>query len=173
MIANRHVRINEKLIPWAYLSILTCRVTKTIMTGRLIPKKKPSDIRKGRLTEPELDRKALAMYHHGIELFNEGRFWDAHEAWEEVWRECEEESRIFFQGIIQVAAGYHLLTELPRPAGARRNLTKAREKLVLFEGVFLGIDVDELRGAVEESLRRLGSQETDVPIPTIGRRDDQ
>lgn len=143
------------------------------MTGRLIPKKNPLDIRKDQLTEPELDAKAFALFDHGIHLFNEGRFWDAHEAWEQVWRACEDESRIFFQAIIQAAAGFHLITELPRPSGARKNLAKAREKLALFPGTFLEIDVDELRGVVEEALRCLGERGADVPVPTIRRASGQ
>lgn len=42
----------------------------------------------------------------GIELFNQGRYWDAHEAWEEVWRlDRWGPDRGFYKGLIQVAAG--------------------------------------------------------------------
>ena len=42
----------------------------------------------------------------GIELFNSGRYWDAHEAWEHEWtpdRRGPESG--FYKGLIQVAAG--------------------------------------------------------------------
>lgn len=42
----------------------------------------------------------------GIELFNGGRYWDAHEAWERAWmpdRKGPESG--FYKGLIQVAAG--------------------------------------------------------------------
>lgn len=42
----------------------------------------------------------------GIRLFNSGRYWDAHEAWEHVWmpdRKGPESG--FYKGLIQVAAG--------------------------------------------------------------------
>jgi predicted metal-dependent hydrolase len=42
----------------------------------------------------------------GIELFNDGRYWEAHEAWEEAWmpdRKGPESG--FYKGLIQVAAG--------------------------------------------------------------------
>lgn len=42
----------------------------------------------------------------GIELFNEGHYWEAHEAWEEAWtpdRRGPESG--FYKGLIQVAAG--------------------------------------------------------------------
>ena len=42
----------------------------------------------------------------GIELFNAGRYWDAHEAWEEAWMpDRRGVDSGFFKGLIQVAAG--------------------------------------------------------------------
>ena len=42
----------------------------------------------------------------GIELFNRGRYWDAHEAWEEAWTpDRRGPDRGFYKGLIQVAAG--------------------------------------------------------------------
>jgi predicted metal-dependent hydrolase len=42
----------------------------------------------------------------GIELFNTGRFWDAHEAWERVWMpDRKGPDAGFYKGLIQVAAG--------------------------------------------------------------------
>ncbi|HEX4214864.1 MAG TPA: DUF309 domain-containing protein [Candidatus Dormibacteraeota bacterium] len=42
----------------------------------------------------------------GVRLFNEGRYWDAHEAWEEVWMPDRwGPDRGFYKGLIQVAAG--------------------------------------------------------------------
>jgi predicted metal-dependent hydrolase len=42
----------------------------------------------------------------GIELFNSGRYWDAHEAWEHEWMpDRKGPDAGFYKGIIQVAAG--------------------------------------------------------------------
>jgi hypothetical protein len=42
----------------------------------------------------------------GVELFNSGRFWEAHEAWEEAWTpDRHGPDRGFYKGLIQVAAG--------------------------------------------------------------------
>ena len=43
---------------------------------------------------------------NGIELFNSGQYWDAHEAWEHEWmpdRKGPESG--FYKGLIQIAAG--------------------------------------------------------------------
>jgi predicted metal-dependent hydrolase len=42
----------------------------------------------------------------GVELFNAGRYWEAHEAWEEAWTpDRHGPDRGFYKGLIQVAAG--------------------------------------------------------------------
>jgi predicted metal-dependent hydrolase len=42
----------------------------------------------------------------GIDLFNQGRYWDAHEAWEEAWTpDRHGPDSGFYKGLIQVAAG--------------------------------------------------------------------
>ncbi|MBI3000844.1 MAG: DUF309 domain-containing protein [Deltaproteobacteria bacterium] len=42
----------------------------------------------------------------GIEQFNRGEFFECHETLEEIWLEEHGEDREFYQGIIQIAAGY-------------------------------------------------------------------
>ena len=42
----------------------------------------------------------------GVELFNRGLYWEAHEAWEETWTpDRHSPDRGFYKGLIQVAAG--------------------------------------------------------------------
>lgn len=42
----------------------------------------------------------------GIELFNQGLYWEAHEAWEEAWTpDRRGPDRGFYKGLIQIAAG--------------------------------------------------------------------
>jgi predicted metal-dependent hydrolase len=42
----------------------------------------------------------------GIDLFNRGLYWEAHEAWEEVWMpDRRGPDRGFYKGLIQIAAG--------------------------------------------------------------------
>jgi len=42
----------------------------------------------------------------GVQLFNAGRYWDAHEAWEEAWMPDRKGlDGGFYKGLIQVAAG--------------------------------------------------------------------
>jgi predicted metal-dependent hydrolase len=53
-----------------------------------------------RLSAPVADPK------RGVELFNSGRYWDAHEAWEHEWMpDRKGPDGGFYKGLIQVAAG--------------------------------------------------------------------
>lgn len=43
----------------------------------------------------------------GIELFNEGRFWEAHEELEEAWNRAARTERFFVQSLVHCAAAWH------------------------------------------------------------------
>ena len=47
------------------------------------------------------------LYQKGLEAFNSGHFYEAHEHWEEVWLETPNPDKMFLQGLIQVAAAFH------------------------------------------------------------------
>ncbi len=48
----------------------------------------------------------VVSLQRGIDLFNRGLFWEAHEAWEEAWTpDRRGPDRGFYKGLIQVAAG--------------------------------------------------------------------
>lgn len=108
------------------------------------PKQKAADVDRSMLVEPRLTGGEQEEFEQGWDLFNHGDFWHAHEEWENVWKQRPEPSRIFFQGIIQLAAAYHLLFVKQRYGGMMRNLEKAEEKLLLFPDVFLKVKVHSL-----------------------------
>ncbi len=46
----------------------------------------------------------------GIELFNDGAYFEAHDFFENLWMEAEKDERDFYQGMVQVSVGsYHLI----------------------------------------------------------------
>ena len=63
-------------------------------------------------------------YLYGVDLFNDGYFWEAHEAWEGVWKMIRHESAPghFLQGLIQVAGAL-----LKIRMGNERGVTKLRD----------------------------------------------
>jgi predicted metal-dependent hydrolase len=47
-----------------------------------------------------------AELERGVDLFNSGKYWEAHEAWEQEWmRDRKGPDADFYKGLIQVAAG--------------------------------------------------------------------
>ena len=51
------------------------------------------------------------LFWRGVELFNSGEYFDAHEEWEELWSEFNLPDRFFIQGLIQTTVSfYHLST---------------------------------------------------------------
>ncbi len=88
----------------------------------------------------------------GAALFDAGRFWDAHEAWEEAWLEEDGEVRLFLQGLIQVAAGYHKATVQLQPNGCVKLLRSGLAKLDPLPPEFLGVSLGRFRPEVERTL---------------------
>lgn len=114
-------------------------------------KKKPGEIRTDPVKPLDLSTEDWHEVEHGIELFNAGKFWHAHEAWELVWQRQAEDERLFFQGIIQLAAAYHHLVKGHR-TGYVNNLRKADAILRVFAPEYLGIAVSPLLATMAEGI---------------------
>lgn len=77
----------------------------------------------------------------GAAEWDERRFFDAHETWEELWMEEPRPIRSFFQGLILLAAGLHHWTETHKPRGVQTKLAAGIERLAPYAPAFLGVDV--------------------------------
>jgi predicted metal-dependent hydrolase len=98
-----------------------------------------------RVLHPDLSTEERERFFgEGIALFNQGRFFEAHETWEEIWRSTTPEPKDLFQGLIQVAAALHQFLTLKRIDGPRRTLAKARRRLEPYVPIALGIDIEDL-----------------------------
>jgi len=97
------------------------------------------------------------LLRQGIEEFNQGRFFEAHELWEEAWGEAEGEEKRFYQGLVQIAAGCHKLS-LAQYSGARKLLDRGQQVLREFPPDYAGIDVVFLLETVDITLNDLRSR---------------
>lgn len=113
-------------------------------------KKKPEEIDRVNLKEFTMSSEDWQEFEHGVTLFNSGKFWNSHEAWEQVWLRHDEDERLFFQGLIQLAAAYHQLTTKKSYKGMMNNFDKAYEKLVVFQPEYLGIYITPLVKFIEQ-----------------------
>ena len=91
--------------------------------------------------EASVPAEARAGLRAGAVLFDAQRFWDAHEAWEDVWQLEARPIRSFYQGLIQLAAGFHHWTVTRRPRGVQILLTAGVTKLDWYEPYYLDVDV--------------------------------
>ena len=115
--------------------------------------------------QPHLD-----FFECGIDLFNQGRFFECHEAWEEIWKRSRGEAKLFYQGLIQAAVAI-LHAERGNLEGARSPYEKASAKLESIPHEHMGLAVDELRielsRFIEVATRADGSP---LPAPPRLRR---
>ena len=85
----------------------------------------------------------------GARRFNAGQFFEAHEAWEEVWLDSARELRHFYQGLIQVAAAFVHLQRNEYP-GTVKLLHEGLRKLEAYPPATLGVDLASLIAASRE-----------------------
>jgi len=86
----------------------------------------------------------------GIQLFNCGRFFEAHEALETAWRVETDSTRYLYQGILQLGVGYyHLLNG--NTIGAIHLFTSAKKTMETLPPFCQGINVKLIRKQVEEA----------------------
>ncbi len=103
---------------------------------------------------------------HGIELFNQARFFDAHEVLEDVWRASPVEDKKFQQGLIQVAVAlYHHGNG--NSIGARSVLRRSYRNLSRYPEGFGGVRLSDLLQAVAEWQRAMDEGGKVPPLPKI------
>ncbi|MEW6734821.1 MAG: DUF309 domain-containing protein [Acidobacteriota bacterium] len=116
-------------------------------------------------------------YLHGIELFNNGKYYEAHEAWEDIWRISEGAEKLFYQGLIQAAAAL-LHYDRNNLRGTNLCINNSLAKLESLPKVFMSLDLERftthLRAFVADALendRGTVSKNINEPHPLINLLD--
>lgn len=108
----------------------------------------------------------------GIQLFNDGEFFEAHEAWEEAWNLATGPKARFYQGLIQAAVTLeHINRDNPR--GVQKVWRSMLGKFAgMNDRIIMGVDVqaliDGLTPIVDPILKmspRQGQQPGEVELP--------
>lgn len=107
----------------------------------------------------------------GIQEFNRGLFFECHETLEAIWLEEHGEDRLFYQGIIQIAAGYYKV-EQGVLIGAIKLWRTGLEKLEPYGPAHLGVDLASLVEPTKKNLARAEAAEprggaADLRAPAI------
>lgn len=99
-------------------------------------------------------------YLWGIQLFNHGYYWEAHETWEQVWHACGQKGPAadYLKGLIKLAAA-GVKTREGRPEGVARHASRALELFRQVQGSFPVATGDMPFGL---SLRQLANTAQDI-----------
>ena len=106
----------------------------------------------------------------GIDLFNSGRYWDAHEAWEHVWMSDRKGPDAgFYKGLIQVAAGCLHYGRRNR-RGTVNKWRSGADYLRPYLPGHLGVSLEPLIETVDEFLVAMKSREwPELTMPQINQ----
>jgi uncharacterized protein len=88
-------------------------------------------------------------YKLGLAHIRAGRYFEAHEELELVWRAAAAEERDFYQGLVHVAVAWYQAGRGNRVA-TQRQLDKALRRLERYEPDHRGVDVARLRAQLAE-----------------------
>lgn len=104
------------------------------------------------------------LYLDGIQLFNEHEYFDAHEAWEDVWHMAWGVKHDFYQGLIQCAVALeHYRRSNPR--GVASLFKSYQPKFKDVPPVFMGLDVTKFLNEMRHALRPVVDAD---PLPEKG-----
>ena len=90
----------------------------------------------------------------GLALMRDERWFDAHEALEEEWRDAAADERDFLQGLVHVTVAWHHASRGNAP-GASRQLEKALRRLGPYAPAHRGVNVAAVLGQVDAAAARV------------------
>ena len=120
---------------------------------------------------------ACRAYLYGIDLFNHGYYWEAHEVWEGLWHACGRAGTTgnFLKGLIHMAAAGVKARER-RPQGIQRHAIRARELLQQTASEvgprhrrYMGLALSELIGFATDLIDQppVGTAEPGTPVEIV------
>jgi hypothetical protein len=105
-------------------------------------------------------------YKAGLEHIRAGRYFEAHEELELVWRAAAPEERDFYQGLVHVAVAWYQAGR-GRPVATGRQLEKAARRLSPYAPSHRGVDVAAVLAQVDRARRIVASGELTLPPPRV------
>lgn len=129
-------------------------------------------------TQPEpldpLTPRSCSDFLYGIDLFNAGFYWEAHETWERLWIAAGRTGTTadFLKGLIKLAAA-GVKSREGLPTGVQRHAVRARQLFAhvateskIGSRIYAGLRLDEL----DRSAARIAERPVVDPSPTTGGR---
>jgi len=106
-------------------------------------------------------------YVEGIKLLNSGKYFEAHEVLEDVWREAPSEEKKYWQGLVQVAVALHH-HNTGNKIGAHSVMARAARNLASCSGEWQGIKIGDLQCVLAQWLEAVQTgQPASAPVITF------
>jgi hypothetical protein len=106
----------------------------------------------------------------GIDLFNDGRFFDSHEILEGFYQDTEDTHKPFIEGLIQLAVAFRIFSEFGELKGPIRMIYQAVIRFENYQPAFLQVRVKELSETMEawaKAAEAAGAMPTSQALPKI------
>ena len=102
------------------------------------------------------------LYLKGVAYFNACEFFEAHEVWEELWKNYRGELRLFYKGLIQAAVALHHFGN-GNIRGARKVHLSSRGYIAQYRPVCMGLDVDAFLARFDECFAEVVASREEFP----------
>jgi predicted metal-dependent hydrolase len=102
------------------------------------------------------------LYLKGIAYFNACEFFEAHETWEELWKNYSGDLRLFYKGLIQAAVALHHFGN-GNIRGARKVYGSSRGYLEKYAPVCEGLDLDKFLAEFDACFAEVAASQEQFP----------
>ena len=99
----------------------------------------------------------------GLGLIREGRYFEAHEELELMWRAANAPERDFYQGLVHVAVAWYQAGR-GRPIATASQLEKAARRLAAFAPAHRGVDVADVLAQVAAARETVQTGSLELPV---------
>ena len=92
--------------------------------------------------------KMSELFQRGLDEYDKGDYFEAHEAWEDLWSDYNFPDRKFVQGLIQLSVSFVHLGN-GNLTGAKNLLKKCQQKFDDYNGIHREINLSDLKYSIE------------------------
>jgi predicted metal-dependent hydrolase len=92
--------------------------------------------------------KMSELFKRGLDEYDKGDYFEAHEAWEDLWSDYNFPDRKFVQGLIQLSVSFVHLGN-GNLTGAKNLLKKCQQKFDDYNGIHREINLSDLKSSIE------------------------
>jgi uncharacterized protein len=102
------------------------------------------------------------LYLQGVAYFNACEFFEAHEVWEELWKNYSGDLRLYYKGLIQAAVALHHFGN-GNIRGARKVYRSSRGYLQAYRPQCVGLDVDDFLSKFDSCFADVDASQEEFP----------